>query len=161
MRQELKHQMYAHFKVYRLLNLKYWISSRRLDSQAYPSLKLFGCNLEPVTYDGSTSIAKKCICNSTYLWKSLKSIKIIYYRWDGANYLKYSHSVSTRLQQFFVGVLQLVFFFFYFNPPHRWIIKNASPSISSWLQMLHNVESPEQTALIYSSYCFFVLLGRH
>lgn len=42
-------------------------------------------------------------------WKSVKSIKIIYYLWDGANYLKYSCSVSTRLQQVLIGVLQLVF----------------------------------------------------
>lgn len=93
-------------------------------------------------------------------WKSLKSIKIIYYLWDGANYLKYSCSVSTLLQQVLIGILQLKSFFF-LHPPHRQIIKNVSPSISSRLQMLRNVESPEQTVLIYSSYCFFVLLGRH
>lgn len=38
----------------------------------YPYPKHSGCNLEPVTHDGSTSIAETCICNSTNLLKILE-----------------------------------------------------------------------------------------
>lgn len=73
----------------------------------YP--KLFGCNLEPVAYDGSTSIAKTCICNPTNLLKILEinQNNLLPLRW--CEYLKYSCSVLARLQQVLVGVPQLVF----------------------------------------------------
>lgn len=49
----------------------------------------------------------------------------------------------------------------FLTPSHCWMIKNASPLISSLLQILHNVDSPEQTGLIYFCYSFFVLPGHH